>query len=541
LSRKQINLLKGLRDVTQTFWGQLTLTLLIFVFLRITSAAVFYNGFLGNFEKLHKFSEVVPIQVPFHSWSIVFGALLHPIYLLMLGVLYFGWFYKTTSVQQQSPSEKIIISLVSLVLSWELCTYDYNYFLDNGFSFDRIVLLLLPFLIWYLPALLPFFIASAFVYRSQFNYPVDGFELYDKRILFDILLMFLAFSYLARRVKHTEISFLFLVLCIVASNYFMCGIKKLVISPHGFEWLIYNDLVNLFHNAHHRGWLADASSDVIEGLAEVLAKFNFVFKLLILLVELLALFLLRSRKGALMLLSSFFLLHVGIFIFGSMLFWKWIVVDLLMLFIFLYSEKESVAVFSRRNFKASVIIILLSLFWLRPYMIGWWDTEANEFFTYEVVTDDDATYEISKNGMNPYHQWFQYDDFWFLINEKHLAISSLGYTNSHKLAVLIKNAGPAGLLKLEQERGRNDFDALKKKEFEDFIRQFFSVKNKTPERSFFTYLRAPYHLHSGTFGTEYAGAKKVILFRIYLNKTYTVKGEKINISRKMIDEIMILA
>jgi hypothetical protein len=314
------------------------------------------------------------------------SALLHPVFLIALVALYVGWFYRSSNSFNYGFTEKVLISCASFFLSWELCTYDYNYFLDRCFIFDRVVLLLLPFLLWRLPVLLPFYIAAAFVYRAQFNYPVDGFELFDKRILFDILMMYLAFSYVMRRVNYSQVSFLFIVLCIVSSNYFMSGIKKLIISPHGFEWLLHNDLTNLFHNVHFRGWLAGVSETTIQELSEVLSKCNFGFKVFTLLIELSALFVVRSRKGALLLLLLFLVLHIGFFIFGSMLFWKWMAVDIVLLILLMSKKDEVMSVFSSRNFKASVVIVLLSLFWLRPYMIGWWDTKVNQFFSCEVNT-----------------------------------------------------------------------------------------------------------------------------------------------------------
>jgi hypothetical protein len=141
--------------------------------------------------------------------------------------------------------------------------------------------------------------------------------------------------------------------------------------------------------------------------------------------------------------------------------------------------------------------------------------------------------------MNPYHQWFQYDDFWFLVNEKHLAVSSFGYTNSYKLYSLINTAGAEEILSLEKEKGRNDFDPIKKKAFEDFIKQFFCVTNGKLGVPWFVYLRPPHHLHSGTFQRAYSGGDKVRLFRIYLNKTMIVNGAKVSIEKKMMDEILI--
>lgn len=519
----------------RSIYGQVVLFILAFAFLRWLWMFSFFNGFLGAYEKLS-------LTNPFHSWSIFFGSFLNPVYVLVLiaGLLPFIIHkkYFPKNVFSYSRMERFFFSVIALVIGWELATYDYNYYLDRAFYFDRILLLLLPFITYRVPQLTILFLSFALVYRAQFNFPVDGFPMFDKRLLFDLLICSIVYQYCRIFIRDFKTPVMFFVLCIVASVYFASGLKKIWISPHGYEWVMNNDPLNLFNNVHLRGWMACASESTLDSFRELLKNFGSVFQWFILLIELGALFLLRYRKFATALLICFFFMHIGIFLFGSMLFWKWMFVDLLLIVILWKYKTGFGEMFSDRRLSwLSVGIIGVSFLWLRPISIGWHDTNVNQFYTYEVVGEDGKIYALDKNEMNPYHQWFQYDQFFFLTPSPTLPVSGFGYTYDYDLAALIQDADSStfdGLV------APVNFNKGKKKQYDEFIAEYFRNRNRLPDKKFLLdKISPPHHLYSNVCVNPYDDQSPVRTFRVIYNLTYTENNNSHWLMRDVIDEISI--
>jgi len=526
---------------------QILLVLLAFALIQFICLFVFYNGFLHSFSDItSRFTnEKIPIftDVPYHSFSILFSSLLNPFFLSGLLVIYLPFFvnrkkYSTLSIP---INERIIITVCALVLSWELCTYQYNYYLDSAFYADRLILVLLSLVLFRFPIFTPLFIAFAFVYRSQFNYPLEGFMLIDKRILFDVLIMFTVVFNLRHFVPSFKTPFLFFVLCIMAGNYFYSGMAKVFISPHGYEWFVYNRPADLFLNVHYRGWMAGVNEESISSIYSFLDNYGQVFQFIVFLTECAGLFLLRSRKFALVILSSLFFMHVGIFIFGSMIFWKWMALDLLMIFI-LFRMKFDLQkqLFTKKLFLSSVVVVILSFFWLKPARIAWADSPYTLYFTYETIDEKGTVYEYPKNEMDPYQQWIQYDRFLFLVNEKCLNVSGFGYTSDLLLSQRIKEIGVEQILSLEKKEGINFFDEEKRNGYNEFIRTYFTNRNKRLGNLFLpSVFHAPHHIYNSVSGNVWDGTIPVKKFRTIFNRVYTENGRKVIITKKVVNEVEI--
>lgn len=522
-----------------------------FLALRLISMFTFYNGFLINFQKIaaflpedNFFGKIITI-VPYHSWSICIGALMNPLFLagvlVTLSPIITKKRFSDFNQLHFTSEERGLLFLVSFILSWELCTYDHNYYLESAFYFDRILLFVLPFVIWRLPVFVPLYVAFAFVYRSQFNYPVDGFDLFDKRLLFDILMMFTALSYVRIYFRNINLPFLYLVLCIIASGYFVSGLSKLTMSPHGYEWLWYNELSDFFLNARTRGWLPAMSKESIHSIWIFLNKYGLYLQLFVLLLELSSLFLLKNFRLCIWLLIGMSLMHFGIFLVGSMLFWKWMAVDLIMALLLVrarYALERKI--FSQHLFRTSIIIIISSVIWLRPYPIGWFDTKVNQYFTYEAEDLSGAVTQIHKNDLDPFHQWFQYDKFLFLVDKPCWPVSGFGYTAKYKIQKQLNELPSDSIANCSSGFCVNQFDPKKKKKFDDFIKVYFTNRNKLNGRGVsFSVLKPPHHLNNSGLGSGLSKREIVKKFRVIYHVTYITESETQELVRETVDEIII--
>lgn len=526
-------------------FGHVLLFVVVFAFCKWLWTFSFYGGFIGGYNQL---SDKLGLKLddgifnPFHSWSVFFGALINPVYALIIFISLVPFFihrkYFSHNIISLSQLERIFFSLIAFVIGWELATYDYNYYLDNAFYFDRVLLLLLPGFIYRFPQLIIVFVGFAFAYRAQFNYPVDGFPMFDKRLLFDLLMCGLVFQYCKIFVKDFRIPVVFFLLCIVGSAYFASGLKKITISPHGYEWVMNNDPLHLFNNVHLRGWLACSSEGTINSIRWMLDKFGHVFQWFVLLVELAAIVLLSNRRISISLLACFFVMHLGIFVFGSMLFWKWMAADVLLILLLWKNKNIVAAIFADRKLKwISVLLIGVSFLWLKPIPIGWHDTNVNQYYTYEVVGADGQTYHMDKNEMNPYHQWFQYDQFDFLSPRPSLPVSGFGYTYDYDLASVLQDADSAFIGELTAPV---NFDEEKKAKYEEFIATYFRNRNRRVDREFLLKkIAPPNHLYSEVCDKPYHGQVPVVKFRVVYNLAFTKKNQSHVLIRDTIDEITI--
>ncbi len=528
--------------------GQLVAVLVFFLICRLLSLEVFFEGFLKVFPKADAFLFATPTWlswVPYHQPSILFGALLHPLFLLTLLLLYLPFFLKRKALRKPSfkfsVPERLIIFACAILLAWELTGYDYNYYLDKAFYLDRVTLILLALLLPRFPVLAPLFVAFAYVYRSQFNYPVDGFPLYDKRLLFDLLILFTAHVYARLYIRNFKITYLFLALCVVASGYVAGGFIKLLISPHGYEWLWNNQPADLFYNSCQRGWLAACSDSTVQAFGNFFSRYGKLFQALAFIIELSALFLLHSRRTGIVVLCSLLAMHVGIFILAGIFFWKWMIIDLLLLFCYFYKNGLWVNdLFRPHHYRTSLVVICLSFAWLQPIPFGWHDTAANQYFSYEVEDDRGTVYPLGKNGMNPYHQWFQIDRFLFLVNKPCLPLTGFGYTYKYSMAKAIQKAGPEHYAEVEREKGKNYFQPLQKQQYEAFIQTYFRNRNKRLSTPFIpSAWMAPLHLYNSEKGLVWNGQRPVTRFRVIFNQVYRQDGKTMVLDRQVVDEISI--
>ncbi len=435
---------------------------------------------------------------------------------------------------------RVLTFIAALLLAWELSTCDFNYYLNTAQYFDRFLLIIFAFLILLNPGFVLPFLVISLLFRSQFNYPVGGFALWDKRLLFDLLVLLYSYIILRAYLTDFNVNLLFLLICIVMSNYFASGLSKLTHSPHGYEWLAYSKAEYLFMNVHQCGWLQSLSPGTIESMKNFLQKYGIIIRALVLATELSAILVLWRKGAALVILSACFIMHIGIFIFGSMLFWKWMVIDATIVFILLtLSEEEKKILFTPRNFILSMFLVIISFVWLQPLTVIWFDTPFNQFFSYEVSDEKGNIYNLDRSSMNPYNQFFQYGDFLYLVDKDLLSVTSFGYTHKYMLANRIIEGRATGILEAEEKFGANRYDSAKAKEFDEFIQTYFLNKNRRNGTFPITILRPPEHIYNSEKYPVYSGTERVKKFSVIFNQTYFDGQQVVYLYKKTVREIPI--
>ncbi|MDC0004867.1 hypothetical protein OAE04_00685, partial [bacterium] len=480
-----------------------------YLIINYVAFSIFYNGFFSNFisienyfpAKLNWIGENLKAN-PFLNSFIFLGALKNLIFscFTYLFIHPFLWNWKIFRWKNFKYHNWIkgLGLFVGFLLTWELITYEYNFYFNQGFYFDRILLLVFLVGIYFHPLFVPLFLINALLFRSQFNFPIGGFPLFDKRVLFDLILLVYSFLLLSKYLKIKTVHFFLLVFSLIAGNYFSAFQAKCLNSAYGLKWLTENGLEWFFLNAKTRGWLSSMSNQLTENITLFFIKFAFPLKIIILLTEASSIIILFRKNATKVILASLIFMHLAIFTFGSMLFWKWIGIDLFLLY-FIYKAPDSLLdeLFSKKNTIISVVIIFCGLFIFRNFAIGWHDTPLNQTYTYEVICEDGNRYHFPKNEFNPYHQLFQYDHFNYLNSNKLLKVSGFGYTANYKLAKFIRKANWKAIKDKELSKGKLFYGLKKKQDFQRFLQTFFLKYNQRISISFIPLkFSAPHHLYN---------------------------------------------
>jgi hypothetical protein len=536
---------KGLSRINERY--RKFVTALGFILLFKLISTVFYGSFFFFFNNLApKWNEFLVLNYdlniyflklqPYLDFSFFISSFKSPAtYLGLIVFIYLFVHRKRISWKEMEIGNtlKLLFIIPGFILCWELLTYDYNYYLDNYFLLERLLMVVFLALIWVHPISAVGFLMISLLFRAQFDFPIGGFPLFDKKILFDFYVLLITFLLIRTRIKISKTWLFYFFLIVIAASYFATAIGKIRISPHGHEWFTDNPLHYLIINGSERGWVVPAHLISWVGNNKVILQF------LVLFLEFLALFLLYKRRVSIIVISLLILFHFSIFYFGGILFWKWMIVDLVTIGILIF-YKESLKVFTPQFFKISLFLIPTAGFWLSTFSIGWLDTKFNQTFEYTVVLENGEEYATSKNLFNPYHQVFFHDKFLYLVDDKRIKITGFGYTFKHKLSHAINASDLAELPLLERDFGKNYYSKERNEVHTNFIKTFFTNYNKYLGESQNRHLiDAPQHIYNFPDGKMYEDQGKIRMVKVYLKKTFIVDGKTQEIEKIVIKSIPI--
>ncbi|PCJ86706.1 MAG: hypothetical protein COA57_05715 [Flavobacteriales bacterium] len=499
---------------------------------------VFYEGRLGFSQTTLHIDFANQLHESYYSFSILanYLSVFVPAFVFALLLLPLCLFYRKIKWNQIEAGNyfRWFVLAITAVLLWFLESYDYNYYIDNGHEADRLLLLVLALLVFYHPLFVSPFTVLALLFRSQFDFPVGGFPLFDIRLLFDLLIMF--YCYLLFRIIFNlrAVNLLLLTCCLLASNYFFSGVKKLFNSPFSDTWAVSNNLGDLLTNCSLRGW------PVSNGVISFANEYSVLLQLIVIAIELSALFILFRKKVSIFILLGIIIMHESIFALTGLFFWKWMLVDAALIALLLLLPKNFLdELFSKSNFRLSLCIIAIAFFFFSPLKISWHDTPFTQFFSYEAVGESGKIYPMNKNDFKPFDQYFQYDALLYLVNESLLPVSGFGYTPAYQTARAIRQTNSEKIGEVEKTLGKNYFDEQKANDFDSFIRKYFKTLNKRMEKHTVNLIAAPAHVMHAENQKYLQPDEKVVQLRVIFVKYFNVKGKPVKLEEKTIRQINI--
>ncbi len=369
---------------------------------------------------------------------------------------------------------RLFIIAIAGIACFTAVFYGYNFYYNQSHFFDRIVLLLLFISIIFRPVFLYPFTFLIFVSWSQGNYPINNNSITDEKLSFDFLLVSCVFLSFIVKLK-TKSSY-FLIFCgsIFASSYFYSGLKKIFLSPSGYEWIFQNELWVGLYNMKLFGWdpiFFAISSDI---LFSSIKSYGFIIGLFAVLLEIATVFLFDKRKISLFLLISMITFLSIVLLLWGLFFIKWAVISLLFICIFYTSNiKLQHSLFNTRVLILSVFLIITSKVYYHPAELSWWETRLSNRFKFLVKGESGRIYEVPANQMAPFDKSFGFNRLCFLFNRPFKVVGD--GTADFQLQNFLKMHHPneAFLNKYDVNYYRPD----KLKIFEHFINKYYSNIN----------------------------------------------------------------
>jgi hypothetical protein len=427
-------------------------------------------------------------------------------------------------VLDPSGGTRIFISIVALTVAWQYAASDYNFYYDRTYYVDRFLIIILALVSYYHPIAVPLFTICSLTFASQVNYPLPeaAWQWADKKLLFDVLILFNAFFILTAFKHINRHLFLYLTLCLTGGVYFQAGMAKLMIGPTAVSWLLDNNMANLFVSSYLHGWFGFLDSNHVVTVSEQLAWLNVPLALCTLVVELGAGLILLSRNASRLVLASLILLHVGIAVLSGILFWMWAVYDFgLIVFVNRAHAREGGYIFQPKLFVLSVTIIVLSAFVFRTIPFAWFDTKLTNIFSVYGQGVSDKFYKLQPYFFAPYDMTFSQSRFYYATQQKVL-VGTYGTSQDYKLARALERALPADVESLRQRYGVSRYDKQLKDQLARFLRRFVNNAQRRRSKLVINYLAPPYHFGSVTVNNAYEFQERLTrLIVVYEERLFT--------------------
>jgi len=383
------------------------------------------------------------------------------------------------SRNEVSKSFLIIIFFTSLIFTFNNGFSGFNFFTNNWYYFDRILLIISSILLLISPFAFFIYFPVLFLFFSSFNYPLDSFSFADKSlplfVLFYTLSLygcFLIVKLLNKKVRF-EVMWIFGILMIVCCSYLAPFLIKLSISENYFDWFLKEDFSMAFQFYLDRGWLLNLSSSSINFIKDLLSNYQKIFLFIALLIEALGLFLFFRWRYSAFIIFIMTTLNVGIFFLSAIFFWKWITFNLLIISYLIY-KKPSLDL--SRTFIFATVLISIFYAYSIPFFpkLGWYSTPYKLVYYLDVEDENGEKFSIQGKDMAPFDIYFTFSR-WDIFNKDQLNISHMDYKDIE----YFKNKSVVSLKAELKNRGINKYDADNDKILELFLREYFTNFNQS--------------------------------------------------------------
>jgi hypothetical protein len=442
-----------------------------------------------------------------------------------LGALFAGW------SKLDDAALRWFVLGVTGVAAWALSCYAKNLYLDQLHVADRLLVVTLWLAIAWRPIfVLPFAVAAAAV-AGQFVVPLGFISWTEMGVVLRFPALFGAF-WIVRTVTRSRQSdvFIFAWCCLLAATYWTSGLGKLRVG-----WLTHPHVNLLLLGAYANGWLASVDPRVVERIARVVATLAVPLMLFTLLVECGSLVMLWRRWSLVVFFILATVFHLGAFAMTGIFFWKWILIDAMLLTYLLRGGRLArLSIFRPAPFALSVVVIVASPWWVPSENLTWFDTPLTYSVEIEGIDGQGASHVLPAGFFRPYSDAFVLGASGATPPHPKLT-RGMGVTMDRSLAAALEAARtPDSVFALEQSRGTTRVDSAATAAFDSLIRAYASNARCSSKRDPWILRVAGVPRHLWTLPLDAALRCGVMLERVRVyEKTTFFDGDALRVIRRL--------
>ena len=448
----------------------------------------------------------------FHDWTRVLGVVLCCVPIVFSP-------QSRWSEMVEFKAIRPVVMMTAFAVTWAFSTYSYNFFYDQSHLFDRSLLIILFGLTLWRPCWFPLFLLTAVTIVSQFEHPMPGYSWTDKILPVRVLFLFCSYLAVCRLFdSQTAVRAFFLVLfAMTGAHYFVPGWGKVEM-----EWWNYGHVYHIVAATWANGWLGFLSEPEIICVIDVAAFLDPLVVGFTLLVEVGSLIFLFHRRIAVGLVLGWLLLHVGIFVFSGICFWKWVLLDLAILL----SLREMSPATSRwlfclkRALACAALMLILSFVVTRPVKLAWYDTRLTHTHHFVGTGISGTRYDVGKFFMAPYDLQLAQNRLRFFADQN-LIVRTFGTTQNSKLAAeLLKSPSELKLEELVEWDRIDQHDPAAVATFDRFVTTYFrNVNSQLSLKTWHFPAAAPQHIWTMPTGHQFDCREPLEQFAVHLTTT----------------------
>lgn len=409
-----------------------------------------------------------------------------------------------------------IVCFMVAILAWRHAFYPYNFYLDQSHLADRIALWAFVALVFWRPVFVVPFLTAVLVVISQFEL-IAGYSWADSLMPIHILIMFVSF-FLFRLISNrfSFTNFLFMMGCVIASNYFFSGWGKV-----SYEWIFVDRISNIVPNSYALGWNQFLSPETVRWWTNSMTLANVPIKILTLGVELGILFFFFRLQWTRLLLLAAILFHIGIFFSSGICFWYWSLIHIfLLLYVWRRDACDQHKLFNLRRMLFAILVIGTADLWNNPVKLVWLSKPLQYAAQLVAETEQGETVPLSPDFFGPYEYNFAFKGF----QEMHAnpQAKRFGFGGPGEVFYFFTvERTDSEILEFEKIAGRDKSSEKRRQKMQGFLHRYiqkFNQREISQER--LSWLKPPDLLWLGKGESRLPPETKIVKLSLYCSTNY---------------------
>lgn len=394
---------------------------------------------------------------------------------------------------------RVFATAMTAFVAWKAATKDIDPVRGEGNDVPRLLLLVATLGCWWSPACL---LITTFLLTTPF-----GLWQHHATMPMRMILAVLSFVCLSAGLSLTGLPFFqdtaalfFFLLTMQISHYLITALAKIMLGPKWTSWVTDNKIHHLAASAYSWGWARWFSWAQWRKVIDAIRVMERPMQFSAFTIELLAPLALLHPYAAMAFCVGWAGFHVGVFATSGLLFWEWILADLVMAYaIWMLPASVVSQVFG--PIQVLIACVFMVLFPLRhklwkPMPLGWWDTPLTQRVHWRAHGKSGEVYGVYNDFMCPHERIYGKVHGCFLA-PRPVCTYHLGEVWKHELRDAIRAAGPDAQ-KLDGVRAEFGIDPRNEQmaaQHEAYLKAFFAALNKGARKhvlpSWLRWLKAP--------------------------------------------------